>query len=292
MVLDAIGFALEKVLAGVIPMPGQEIRIVLALIGLLVATYYDIFNRRNIPDKPLYVFFLLAVIANAVFFEPSLVIYGAVIAIFLGLFGYWLYRTGQWGGADAIIVVSIALLVPIHPTFSMVSPNYPFVLSMFVFAFTLFAIYSIVKFSVQLQQSKRTKADKKYLILLIPYAILMYILFTLPIAFLISPMYIVVLSLTILASVFYLVYRKPIRDQLSQKVKLKDVEDGDVVVLEKMEKEYVWKYKIPRLITLQELKRLKKLKIASLWIYTHLPPFIPFLLVGFVLSLFFSALLI
>jgi len=55
-----------------------------------------------------------------------------------------------------------------------------------------------------------------------------------------------------------------------------------------MDQDFVKKNKLQRLLTQSELVRLKKLKIKELWVYTKLPPFLPFLLVGFILALFYS----
>lgn len=289
--LDFIGFSLEKVLIGAVALPGEELRLIIAFLGLVLVSYYDIFNRRTIPDKLLYAFFFLSVVTNGFFFDASLMVYAGVTVLFIGTFGYLLYRLGQWGGADVLMAVSLALLVPIHPSFAVVKPNYPFILSLFIFAFTLFGLYTLVHFGIRIL-GKHRKGETKYFLLLIPYAILLYLFSQIPFPAVISPTYLLILSITILASVFYLVYRKPIMNMLSERVPLKKVEEGDVVALELMDKKTVWKYKIPALLTRKEIARLRSLRIRTIWIYVHLPPFLPFLLLGFIFALLFSPLLL
>jgi hypothetical protein len=288
MALESIGFCLEKTLAGAVALPGEELRLALAFIGLLVTSYYDIFNQRNVPDKLLYAFFLLAVLLHIPYFEPCLAVYSLAVGLPLAVFGYALYRYGQLGGADVLVLLSLVLLVPIHPSMTAVVPNYPFILSVLVFAFTLFTVYAIATFAVRLRTVKAVP-DTKYLLLLVPYAIIIYMLAQLP---MVSVVYLTVLSLAVLGSVFYLVYRMPVLQLLSQKLPLSSVQVEDAVAIERMDARIVQKYAIPRLITSAELQRLKKRKLPHIYIYTRLPPFLPFLLLGFILALFFSSALL
>jgi len=51
------------------------------------------------------------------------------------------------------------------------------------------------------------------------------------------------------------------------------------------------KLKIGPVIEEKELKILKKAKVKEVWIYSQLPPFLPFVLVGLLASLFFGNLI-
>jgi hypothetical protein len=70
------------------------------------------------------------------------------------------------------------------------------------------------------------------------------------------------------------------------------VEEEDILVLEFIDPKLVWKYKLQRLVDAAELQRLRTLRIPYLWVFTGLPPFIPFMLLGFIFALFFSPLLL
>jgi prepilin signal peptidase PulO-like enzyme (type II secretory pathway) len=61
-----------------------------------------------------------------------------------------------------------------------------------------------------------------------------------------------------------------------------------VVAIELMNKDMVERYKIPRLMTKDEIARLKKSRVGEVMVYTKLPPFIPFIMLGMVLSLLFA----
>ena len=41
---------IEDILFGQLTLPGEMIRLVLAFIGTGIAAYYDLFNKKNIPD--------------------------------------------------------------------------------------------------------------------------------------------------------------------------------------------------------------------------------------------------
>jgi hypothetical protein len=65
-----------------------------------------------------------------------------------------------------------------------------------------------------------------------------------------------------------------------------------VLALEIMNKDMIERYKIRRVMTQAELDRLKVTKVTELWVYTKLPPFLPFILAGMFLSVLFTGSLI
>ncbi len=291
MSFDSISLCLENALFGSISMPYEWLRVALAFIGLTITSYYDIFNRRNIPDNLVYGFFAISALLNIAFFDMCTVVYALAILIPISIFGYAMYRMGQWGGADALVLVSLALLLPAHPSFLNMQLNYPFVFSIFVFSATLFAIYVVLSLLPKLLSSK-AKPDLKYLILLVPYVLVLYMLTNAIAVISISPIYLFVLMVALFSSLFYLLYKESITNMLAEEVHLSKAEEGDIAVLELMGQETVDKYRLQRLLTFSELQRLKSLKLKSIWIYTALPPFLPFLLAGMVFALLFSPLLL
>lgn len=280
---------LEKILFGGLVLPGESIRIAVALLGLIATSYYDIFNNKNIPEKLLFLFLGISLIVNFYFFEQDLSLFALGIAIIVGVIGYAFHKLGQLGSADIFVLCSVILLVPIHPSFSGLVFNYPFILSLLVFSGVAFAFYLVVNYSVKLLKKKKTNPNTLPLTILLPYALFVYVYITFP---MFSQFYFAIVSIIIFSSMFFLVYKEDINKMLVKKVKLKDVEEEDVLALDFMDKKLIERYKLERVLTQKEIKRLKKLKIKELWIYKYLPPFLPFLLIGFILSLFFSSLLI
>jgi len=275
---------LEEVIFGQITMPGELIRILLAFIGTGAAAYFDIFNKKNVPDQLLYAFVAVAILTNVVFYQQDLAFFAFVLAIFISAIGYLFYRVGQLGGADIFVLASIILLLPIHPSFLAMPFNLPFIFSVVIFSGVFFALYILVYFGWLLTQSE-AKPKLVYGLLFIPYLLFAYVYVT---SFLFSPVYFAFISILFFATIFFLMFKEPLNGLLAEELPLSQVEPEDVIALEVMNKDLVERYKIPRLVTKEELERLKKTKVSELWVYTRLPPFLPFLLIGMVCALLFA----
>lgn len=276
--------SLESILFGNITMPGELIRIALAILGTAVVAYFDIFNKRNIPNNLLYAFLGVAVVSNIIFFDPDLSIFAVAIAVFLSAFGYVFYKLGHFGGADVFVLASLTLLLPIPPSFVRLPFNIPFIFVIFLFALVISSLYSLVDFAIKLSK-KRAKANYLYLVIFVPYALVVYLFVNSPVF---SYAFLVILSVAIISSVFFAAYREPILKLQAQKIPLGKVTEEDVLAIELMDKDTVWLHGLKKLITAEELKRLKKLKLKEVLVYTKLLPFLPFVFFGLVLSLLFG----
>lgn len=280
-----MSFSVEEILFGSITMPGESIRIALVLLGLLTTSYFDLFNRRNIPNHLLYGFLLASLALNFIFYDESIFIFSILVAIPLAIFGYVFYRFGQLGGADVFILLAINFAVPLHPSVSNIGTfNFPFIASIFVFSGVLFALYFLVSFALKLLKTNARPSLLAFT-LFIPYLLLGYFYINSP---LYSPVYFSFITIMVLSSVFFMAYRDQIYKIQAEKIPINKVEVEDVLALEIMDQTFVKKYSIKRLVTKEELAKLKKQKIDELWVYTKLPPFIPFLTLGFIASLFVS----
>ena len=82
--------------------------------------------------------------------------------------------------------------------------------------------------------------------------------------------------------------RDPVAALPERDGELDDALAEDVLALEIMNKDMRERFKIPRLVTKAEIERLKKTKVPEVWVYTKLPPFLPFILVGMLMSLLFA----
>lgn len=275
---------LEDIIFGQISMPGEIIRLILALAGTAVVAYYDVFNKKNIPDQLLYVFLGVAFLTNLLLYEQTIFWFSIGIAIFLSAIGYLFYRLGQLGGADLFVLASIMLLLPIHPSFVGMPFNIPFIFSVFIFSGTLFALYVMFFFGWKLTQTE-VKANWLYSIILLPY--IAFAIFFIN-SFLFSWVFFAFVTIAIFASVFFMIFRDSLNMLLAEELPVSQLQPEDVLALELMNKDMVERYKIPRLMTKDEIERLKKAKVSEVMVYTKLPPFVPFILAGMVLSLFFA----
>ncbi len=272
---------LEQLLFEPLTMPGEQIRIFLALAGTIATVYFDIFNNRNVPNMLLYAFLGLAILANIVFYDPLVFAYAASLAAIVFLLGFFLYKMGQIGGADLFVICSIILLLPIHPSNLETLFNYPLIFSTLLYSGVVFSIFSIFYFGGKVMKSKDAKPNLLYLLLLLPYIAFAYIFMGAPFF---SPVYLAIASIFLLSAIFFLVYRDAIIASTMEKVNLSAITDEDVLAKEKMQP-LMKKLKIGPVIGEKELATLKKAKVGEVWIYAHLPPFLPFLLIGLIASL-------
>ena len=275
---------LEDVLFGTITMPGEIFRLIIAFLGVAVATYYDIFNQRNVPNNLLYGFLAVAFIVNLIFYQEDLFFFSIALALFLSGISYIFYRFGQLGGADLFIIASIILLLPIHPAFLNLTFNLPFIFSVIVFSGVAFAVYIVIYYGLRLRDAGASP-KLMYALLLIPYLLFAYVYIN---SIIFSPVYFVFVTILLLATIFFLMYREDINLLLAERMSPSELTEEDVIALEMMDEKIVKKYALQRLATKGEIERMKTLKIRELWVYSKLPPFLPFLLLGMILSLLFA----
>ena len=275
---------LEDILFGQLTMPGEIVRVIVAFIGVLIATYYDVFNKKNVPDLFLYAFLAIAFLLNLILYDQNLFWFSIAITIFISAIGYLFYRVGQLGGADVFILAAIMLLLPIHPSFVGMSFNVPFVFSVIIFSGVVFALYMMVYFGLKLM-STESKPNLLYLLMLIPYGLFAYVYSG---SFLFSPVYFAFISISMFAIILLMMFKETINKLLAEELPISQIKPEDVLALELMNKDLIDRYKLTRLMTKTEIEKLKKTKITEVWVYTKLPPFIPFVLIGMILSLLFA----
>ena len=275
---------LEDILFGQLTMPGEWIRLVLAFAGTMIGAYFDLFNKKNVPDMFLYCFLALAFIVYLVFYEPTLFWFSIGVAVFFSAVGYLFYRVGQLGGADVFILAAIMLLLPINPSSVGMTFNMPFVLSVIIFSGVAFALYVLAYFGWKLLQVE-AKPNLIYLLMFIPYFLFAYVYVN---SFLFSAVYFAFISVLLFSMIFFMMFKSSINMLLAEELPVSQLEDGDVLAIEVMNKDLIERYKLTRLMTASEIARIKKTKVSEVWVYTKLPPFIPFILAGMILSMFFA----
>ncbi len=275
---------LEEVIFGNVTMPGEVVRVLVAVIGTAIASYYDVFNNRNVPDRFLYGFLALAFIVNLVLYEEYLFVFSVATALFFGAMGYIFYRLGQIGGADIVVAASVMLLLPVVPSFASLAFNMPFIFPAIIFGGMLFAVYVTLSFGLKLREEE-AKPNLLYGLMVIPYLIFLWVYAT---SLLFSPVYFLFISVLFFATVFFLMYREDLNKMLAEEMPVGQLEPEDVLAIELIGPEKVKKFKMQRLVTAAEIERLKKEKAGEVWVYTKLPPFLPFLLAGMILAFFFT----
>ena len=87
-------------------------RIGLIVVMLGIVSYFDIFNNKDVPDMIYRVFSVLGIVLllydNPWGWIPVMISIGVSVIVGMGLF-----FIGAWGGADAKVMLAVALLQPI-----------------------------------------------------------------------------------------------------------------------------------------------------------------------------------
>jgi hypothetical protein len=167
--------------------------------------------------------------------------------------------------------------------------NLPFIFSVFIFSGVLFALYVMAYFGWKLTKEPDVKPNLLYGLIFIPYLLFAWLYIN---SFIFSPVYFAFISVLLFASIFFMMFKESLNMLLAEELPLAQVQPEDVLAMEIMNKDLIERYKIPRVMTQAELDRLKATKVTDLWVYTRLPPFLPFILVGMVLALLFAKSLI
>lgn len=274
----------------------EMLRFAICIIGCALATYYDIFNRRNVPSWLTYGLVALGALFTLASFNLNVIEFNGLVALVIFAFGYVLYISGQIGGADVLIFVSIALLVPEAPTGLFVNEKsmlgLPFVVSIFVLSGVL------AVFGIFLQYIPRTIRDvlsgEKVTInasqialsvaILLFYGVFLYYIggvIALP-----QPELTVFEAVVICATSIF-----ALKDHISDKylirmIKVDEIDEEDVLAIEKMDPKLVSQYKLGRVLTPKEIEKLKKIgKNKKFPVYVNMPVFMPYVLLALIVAL-------
>ncbi len=258
---------------------GEAVRIAVAIIGTAIASWYDVRNNRNVPNNLLYAFLGLAFLSNIIFYQENITVYSLSVAAIVFALGYLFYKVGYIGGADVYVLASIALLIPAVPSYIPTLLNFPPVLSVIITSGVFFALY-FLWFIITTIALKNIKGKFEYLLLIPIYAVLLYFLLS---SGVFGFAYIIAVSTLLLASIIFMVYKEKVVAAMARKVPLSKVDEEDVAVPELMPA-LAKKYKIKRLLEENELKRLKKEGVKEIYVYKELPPFLPFVLAGLLIT--------
>ncbi len=274
-------------------------RVMVALVGVGYAAYLDYANNRNIPDWLTYSLVAAGVLVNAATLNTGVIFGAFAVAFVIALIGYPLYRAGELGGADILIFIAIALLLPTQPKpllapAQAVQPIYPFVLPLFLVSGVIFTFYMLLLYAprviLSLARGERVEISKmraaSALVIIAAYSVILWTVSSiLPFA----PFLLALVFFVVLASTFFAVFKEHIaRAYLIEWVPFKKIDEEDVLALEMMGKRTVAKYKLQKLLSAPELQKLKKLKLKKYPIYKNLPALLPHVFVALLLLILFG----
>jgi Flp pilus assembly protein protease CpaA len=264
----------------------ELVRIFIAFFGLLIGTYFDIFNKKSVPDKFLYLFLGICILANL--FDFQTLPFALGIGIFTFFVFYILYKTGQIGGADAYIISALAFILPFQPN-SFLILEQPFggifIFNLFVYSGILFMVYMFI-YSLKFIREISINKEKLFKVglILISYLVFVFIAYN-SAAFIIGlESYLLFISLLIIFLIYFLLIEDKLKASFTKFVSANEIEIEDIIDIDSMDKDLVKKYSLSRLVTKEQYEKLKKIKGKKIALFKDLPPFLPFLLVGFILA--------
>jgi Flp pilus assembly protein protease CpaA len=277
----------------------EILRVAICLIGCAGATYYDLFNRRNVPSWLTYSLVAIGALFTLASFNASVIVSSGIVALVIFVFGYILYRTGQIGGADVLVFVSIALLLPEAPQSIFLQANsqlgLPFVVSIFVLSgmlavFGIFLKYIPLTIRDVLSGEKiRIEASQVALsaFTLVFYATFIY--YMNGIVALPQTQLAVFAAVIICATSLF-----ALKDHISEKYMIRmvgagEMDEEDVLAVEKMDPKFLSEHKLDKLLTLKQIEKLKKLgKRKKYPVYKEMPVFMPYVFLALAAALLFG----
>ncbi len=295
----------------------ELLRIIIALLATAAAAYQD-YKTSFIDEKIIYIMLAVGVLLNLVDFAISgsmLIAFSLIVSIIMLLFGYLFYKKGQLGMGDVLLFVAIQQILPLAPAALLIVPKASNVFSMIeylpetawllrgylsvvqhaMFFITIFLISSfLATIGSALQYARILFSSKKGLrpnklygalsaLLLVAGTILLYFIFG------ISAIT-VLFFLLILSTAFFLTFRDQILDEVViQKIPISRIEDEDILSIEKMPSELVKKYKLQKVLTAAEVKKLKQIEknegLKLFPVNKILPRFGPYILAALIVGL-------
>jgi len=240
----------------------------IAILFLAVAAYFDIFNKRIVPDWLSYAFIVIA-LAFSLFTEGIVPLkIGVAVAVFA--LGYLIYRVGYVGGADVFFLSGLALLLPL------MIEGTPTLIYILLISTIVMAVFLELQFFASGTAFKpRIEEKVTAAVWVAGYGVIAYMLYTLGLAELAA----VAVLVGIISSVFALIKRDLSRSLITW-VKPREIIEEDILAMDEMDKKIIDRLGLERLLTKEMIARLKKAKVAKVPVYGKLPPYLPFILLG------------
>lgn len=270
----------------------ELIRIAIALIGTGVAAWQDA-RTSFIDDNLLYGMIIAGALLNLATMDFAFIQNVFLGFAFIMLLGYLAFRAGQFGAGDVYLLAGLHLLLPLPvllfpeiavPSYLLVFPP---VISVFIFASLAAAVGSSLLYLYKLHSAKPSALSSfKARALLVG---LVAALAGLSFGFGLTTLQSLVLFSLGASSLFLFLFRVEImKFVIVKRVPLSKVEDEDVLDLSKLDEEAVKKYKIGKVATKENLTRIRKAGLKSVFVHSNLPRFGPYLLLGLAATLLFG----
>ncbi len=279
-------------------MDGEIIRIILLIAIASIYAYFDVFNKREIPNIFAYMSIVVALVVVILLGgDPYYIL---LLAAAIAFFGYISYEKGFVGGGDIFEFVAITLLIPLQPIpyFMATIPQLglPFIFSVFIasgYASVIIILIYYLGFAKKTSIEKNFKLEKhkvlSSLMMLITYsflAVLIYLILNIGLFGIILLMGIAVLSSLLMIFEKLINYRMvveldPISLTPEDMIAINLMSQSEIAFFQKRSKHF------GRLVTKEMLKEIKSIK-KKIPVYRNAAPLAAFIWIGIILSLLFG----
>ncbi|MFH0836213.1 MAG: A24 family peptidase [Candidatus Micrarchaeota archaeon] len=269
----------------------ELLRIAFVLVGTGAAAVQDA-KTSYIDDRITGSMIVLGAVLNLLENDQSFWWSAFGIAFVIAVAGYAMYRLGQFGGGDVLLFLGLQLLLPFYPSgvFNAAFPSefyvYPFVLSVFLAASYFSVLGSGAWYAWRIVEKKIALPRKDFFIFVVLSAASIGFWFVIPLGFMQKAFF----TCLFIPGLFLMVFKKQITDKLVvRKIPIKEIEDEDILAIDKLPKRLVAKYGLERVLTKKQVGLLKKIrrdtKRKLFPVCKELPRFGPYILAGLIASL-------
>ncbi|MBI4406330.1 prepilin peptidase, partial [Candidatus Micrarchaeota archaeon] len=156
-------------------------RIAVALLGTSAAAYQD-YKTSYIDDKIVYAMIGMGIALNLATLNLSVIAFSLGGALLIALAGFLLYKQGQFGGGDILLLAAVQLLLPLAPLeiaqninasslvnnelYLIAAQAFPFFITIFITSSLLALLGSSASYARQLAKKKTTWKPEKTPLLL------------------------------------------------------------------------------------------------------------------------------
>jgi Flp pilus assembly protein protease CpaA len=250
---------------------------IVAIIFMLIFSYYDMFNNRIIPDMVSYSFLFVSILIFFAFLPFEIIKIASGILIFI--MGYILYKIGYIGGADVYAITGLSLILPLNFL------GIPSIILLLLGSMLLTMFYVMINFFVKSKEIKFEKNDIITSVMwIIGYGALAYMIYNIGQ----TTIGTIVFFLGIINSIFALI-KSNLMNSMIKTIKIDEIIEEDILAVDKMDQDFVREHKIERLLSKDEINKLRELGVEEVPVYTGLPPYLPFVsivtIILFIISL-------
>jgi hypothetical protein len=282
-------------------------RIAVALAGTAYLAWEDA-RTSFMNERVLYAMIGVGLLLDLATLQTQFIIFSVGGSALIFAVGYYLYRSGQLGGGDVLLISSLQLLLPYSPQLirsitvpallpgldlqqslylGLVNNSIPFVASVFITGTLLALLGSSVHFARKLR-GRKLKPD--YLVGGLTFAVAAAIVLMGVFVTGITAGQWVLFIGAFIPAIFLASFRKQINEELIVKyITISEIQDEDVLMVDEMDPRIVKKYGLSKVLTVSEVEKLRKVsrekKIRKFPVAVDLPRFGPYLLAGLVASL-------